>query len=96
MKNVSIVIRFLLSCWKYSKAFLSCSFPTCCETCDAQFSTFHIVYECKMFEGLREAFRLRTGRHWNSSRLNEFEIRDDVCFFFSSLVDNILMNFSSD
>jgi hypothetical protein len=55
------MLSFILHCWRFLDGCVCASYPRICETCDRENSSYHVLFECFLFEQLRENFKYVSG-----------------------------------
>jgi hypothetical protein len=85
------LLSFLLHCWRFLDGGQCSNYPRICDDCDRENSSFHLLFECFMFEQLRENFAAETGRELTFDSLKECgrEFCHELCKFGKDLFESI-------
>jgi hypothetical protein len=81
------LLSFILHCWKFTDGAVCSSYPRICEECDQENSSFHVLFECFLFDGIRSEFFETTGQVFGFETLESGE--RDVCFAMTRLARDI-------
>jgi hypothetical protein len=87
------LLAFLLHCWKYLDGGKCAIYPKICEDCDRENSSYHVLFECFLFEQLRGNFQHVTGFEFSFELLKTSDrtVCYEMCRFgqllFESLCD---------
>ncbi len=68
------LLTLLLSCWRW--AYDARSYPDYCDNCDSLINSFHLLFQCRRTQHLRDAFEHCTGRHFTLSTLQSAGTED--------------------
>lgn len=90
--QVGVILKFVLSTWKWSAEFHGMTFPTNCLQCGVPLNSPHVLFECTYSEHFRSCFRRQTAVQFDIEILKtcDKEVAREIFFVCQNVLKKVL------